>query len=238
MVTHRATGRLHREIHRADRGGWLRAAVLGADDGIVSTTSLMLGVAATAASNRSVLVAGIAGLVAGALSMAAGEYVSVSSQRDAEQADIDREKRELALDPQGELAELAGIYRERGLDAELAQQVAVQLSRADRLSIHMRDELGLDADSLAKPLQAALVSAVSFATLGALPILALSLAPEAIRLPIVAAVSLASLSLLGALGGYLGGAPMWRAALRVTAGGALAMSVTSLIGRLLGVAGL
>lgn len=224
----------HGERHRSDRAGWLRAAVLGADDGVVSTSSLMLGVAASAASDSAVLVAGVAGLVAGALSMAAGEYVSVSSQRDTERADIHREKGELAQDPHGELQELATIYRRRGLDKELALQVAEQLSKHDQLGAHVRDELALDEAALARPIQAALVSALSFATLGALPIAVSLVAPHALHTALIAATALLSLALLGALGGYLGGAPIVRAALRVTLGGGFAMAVTALIGRLLG----
>jgi VIT1/CCC1 family predicted Fe2+/Mn2+ transporter len=231
--------RAHRERHFNGRGGWLRAAILGADDGIVSTASLMIGVAAASATKEATLVAGIAGLVAGALSMAAGEYVSVSSQRDAEQADILREKQELATDPKGELAELAGIYRKRGLDAELAMKVAEQLSRAgNRLHVHMREELGLDDASLARPLQAAAVSAASFAGLALLPVLALVLAPASFRVVAIAVVSLVSLGVLGAIGGRLGGAPMGRGSLRVMLGGGAAMATTALIGRLLGVAGI
>ncbi len=231
--------RPHREGHFNDRGGWLRAAVLGADDGIVSTASLMIGVAAASATKEATLVAGIAGLVAGALSMAAGEYVSVSSQRDAEQADILREGRELTTDPKGELEELAGIYRKRGLDADLAMKVAEQLSRAgNRLHSHMRDELGLDERRLARPVQAALVSAASFAVLALLPVVALLVAPAALRVYAMALVSLLSLGVLGALGGKLGGAPMGRATVRVMLGGGAAMATTALIGRLLGVAGI
>lgn len=221
-----------------DRGGWLRAAVLGADDGVVSTASLMIGVAAASASKEATLVAGIAGLVAGALSMAAGEYVSVSSQRDAEEADITREKHELASDPKGELAELAAIYRRRGLDAELALKVAEQLSAGEsRLTVHMRDELGLHEATMARPLQAALVSAASFAGLALLPVGALVVAPASTRIVAIALVSLVSLGLLGALGGRLGGAPMGRASVRVLLGGGMAMATTALIGHLLGLAG-
>ena len=229
--------RTHREVHRAGKGAWLRAAVLGADDGVVSTASLVLGVAAASASKEATLVAGVAGLVAGALSMAAGEYVSVSSQRDAEQADVAREKHELATDPTGELKELAGIYRKRGLDAELAMRVAEKLSANDRLGSHLRDELGLDEARLARPIQAAAVSAASFSSLAIVPILTVLLAPESLRLVLVAAVCLVSLGALGAIGGYLGGASMTRASLRVMIGGGAAMAVTALIGHLLRVAG-
>ncbi len=217
---------------------WLRAAVMGADDGVVSTTSLMLGVAATSASKEATLIAGVAGLVAGAMSMAAGEYVSVSSQRDAEQAAIQQEKEELKDDPKGELAEIANIYRRRGLDADLAMKVAEQLSAKDMLGLHLRDEHGLDPRNLSRPLQAALVSAGSFASLASLPIVTLLVAPDGARFMAITAASLVGLAVLGALGGYLGGAPMGRAALRVLAGGAVAMGASTLVGRLLHVAGL
>jgi VIT1/CCC1 family predicted Fe2+/Mn2+ transporter len=229
--------RIHREVHRGENGAWLRAAVLGADDGVVSTASLVIGVAAASAPKEAILVAGIAGLVAGALSMAAGEYVSVSSQRDAEQADVAREKHELATDPGGELKELAAIYRKRGLEPELAMRVAERLSAKDRLGSHLRDELGLDEARLARPVQAAAVSAASFSSLAAVPILAVVVAPESLRIVAVAAVCLVSLAVLGALGGYLGGASMTRASLRVTLGGGAAMAVTALIGHLLRAAG-
>jgi VIT1/CCC1 family predicted Fe2+/Mn2+ transporter len=225
------------EVHRSKRTGWLRAAVLGADDAIVSTSSLMIGVAASSASKGAILLAGVAGLVAGAMSMGAGEYVSVSSQRDAELADIELEKRELAREPQAELQELAMIYVRRGLDWDLAVRVAEQLSRRDRLGAHLRDELGIDHDELSRPLQAAWISAASFASFALVPIAALLLSPAIARIPLVAGVSLASLAALGALGGHLGGAPRFRAALRVTLGGALAMGMTAAVGRLFGVAG-
>jgi VIT1/CCC1 family predicted Fe2+/Mn2+ transporter len=221
-------------MHRSGRTGWLRAAVLGSDDAIVSTSSLMIGVAASAASRATVLVAGVAGLVAGAMSMAVGEYVSVSSQRDAERADIEREKEELATQPQAELTELAMIYVKRGLEKNLAMKVAEQLSAHDRLGAHLRDELGIRRSSLARPVQAALTSAASFAFFALVPIAALLVAPGALRTPAVALVSLLSLAALGALGGHLGGAPLGRAALRVTLGGGLAMGVTALVGRLVG----
>jgi VIT1/CCC1 family predicted Fe2+/Mn2+ transporter len=201
----------------------------------VSTSSLMLGVAASSASTSAILIAGVAGLVAGSMSMAVGEYVSVSSQRDAEQADIAREKEELAAQPEAELHELADIYEDRGLDKELAMQVAMSLSKHDRLRAHMRDELGIDSTQLARPLQAAWVSATSFATTALIPILALLVAPESLRIPTVVVASLASLAGLGAFGGHLGGAPIARAVLRVTLGGALAMVITSGVGRLFGV---
>jgi len=210
---------------------------LGADDGVVSTASLVIGVAAASASKEAALVAGIAGLVAGALSMAAGEYVSVSSQRDAEQADVAREKHELATDPSGELKELAAIYRKRGLEPDLAMRVAERLSANDRLGSHLRDELGLDESRLARPIQAAAISAASFASLASVPILAVVFAPESLRILVVAVVCLGSLGALGALGGYLGGAPMARASLRVMLGGGAAMAVTALIGHVLRVTG-
>lgn len=230
--------RRHRETHRSRRAGWLRAAVLGSNDAIVSVSSLMIGVGATDASKQAILVVGIAGLVAGAMSMAVGEYVSVSSQRDAEEADIAKEAKELETAPDAELAELAGIYHHRGLDKELAMEVAKQLTAHDELGAHLRDELGIEETSRARPLQAAWISAVSFAAFAMLPILGLVVTPSAWRLPAIAAVTLVSLAGLGALGGRLGGASIGRAALRVTAGGALAMTITAAIGRLLGVAGL
>ena len=226
------------ERHRGDRGGWLRAAVLGADDGVVSTASLVIGVAAAEALKQAILIAGIAGLVAGAFSMAAGEYVSVSSQRDAERADIGKEKKELVADPKGELRELAAIYRKRGLDADLAMKVAEQLSARRGLESHLRDELGLDQAKLARPIQAALVSAASFASLGMLAIVGLLFAPASLRIASVAIVCVVSLAALGALGGHLGGAPKGRAALRVTVGGSAAMAATALIGHLLHTIGL
>jgi VIT1/CCC1 family predicted Fe2+/Mn2+ transporter len=225
-----------KETHLSGRAGWLRAAVLGSDDAIVSISSLMLGVAASSASKEAVLLAGVAGLFAGSMSMAAGEYVSVSSQRDAEQADVERERRELAARPGAELNELAMIYVTRGLKEDLAMQVAEQLSTHDRLGAHLRDELGIDQHSLARPMQAAWISAVSFACFALVPIAALLLAPASARLIAIATLSLVSLGALGAFGGYLGGAPLGPAAMRVTLGGALAMAVTAAIGRIFGVA--
>jgi VIT1/CCC1 family predicted Fe2+/Mn2+ transporter len=224
------------EQHRSGRAGWLRAAVLGSDDGIVSISSLLIGVAASSASKETILVAGVAGLVAGSMSMAVGEYVSVSSQRDAERADVERETRELAGRPRAELNELALIYVKRGLDQALAMKVAEQLSMRDRLGAHLRDELGIDQESFARPLQAAWISAASFASFALVPIVALLVAPAALRIPAIAALSLVSLAALGAFGGHLGGAPLGRAAWRVTLGGALAMAVTAAIGRIFGVA--
>lgn len=222
------------EGHLSHRGGWLRAAVLGANDGILSTAGLVLGVAAAGASTSAIATAGIAGLVAGALSMAAGEFVSVSSQRDVELADIALERRELADDPQGELDELAGIYEGRGLSPALARQVAEELSAGDRLAVHVRDELGFDEATMARPLQAAWSSAVSF-SLGALvPLLAITLTPEAIRVAFTVVLTLLALAGLGALGARLGGAPLLRAAARVAAWGAVAMALTYAIGALVG----
>jgi VIT1/CCC1 family predicted Fe2+/Mn2+ transporter len=223
------------EMHLSGRAGWLRAAVLGSDDAIVSTASLMIGVAASSASQGAILVAGVAGLVAGAMSMAVGEYVSVSSQRDAERADIQRETRELTEQPKAELEELAMIYVKRGIEKDLAMKVAEQLSAHDRLGAHLRDELRIDQTSLARPMQAAWISAASFASFAVIPIVALVVAPASLRIPVIAALSLASLAALGAFGGHLGGAPLGRASLRVTLGGALAMAVTAVIGRILGI---
>ncbi|MGA2451741.1 MAG: VIT family protein [Polyangiaceae bacterium] len=223
------------ETHRSRRAAWLRAAVLGSDDAIVSTASLMIGVAASSGSRGSVFVAGIAGLVAGSMSMAVGEYVSVSSQRDAESADIDVERRELTGQPEAELRELAAIYVKRGLDADLALRVAEQLSARDRLGAHMRDELGIDQAALARPMRAAWISAASYATFALVPLAAFLSVAAPFRIPAIAAASLVSLAALGALGGRLGGASAGRAALRVAVGGALAMTVTAAIGRVLGV---
>ena len=225
----------HGEIHRSQRAGWLRAAVLGADDAIVSTASLMIGVAASAASKEAILISGVAGLVAGSMSMAVGEYVSVSSQRDAERADIEREQGELEKQPTAELDELMMIYVQRGLDKDLARQVAEQLTARDRLAAHLRDELGIDPLELARPLQAAWISALSFATFAMLPIVALLASRASLRIPAIAGLSLCGLGVLGALGARLGGAPMGRAALRVCLGGSLAMAITAGIGKILGV---
>jgi VIT1/CCC1 family predicted Fe2+/Mn2+ transporter len=226
------------ELHRSGRAGWLRAAVLGADDGIVSTASLMIGVAAAAGSRSAILVAGIAGLAAGAMSMAVGEYVSVSSQRDAERADVVVERKEQAAAPQAELEELRHIYIGRGLETELALTVAKQLTTADPLGAHLRDELGFSFSSRARPLQAGIVSAISFALGAAFPIFALLLVPIRLRVPAIVFVALLLLATLGATGGRLGGAPSLRAALRVTIGGGAAMAITALIGSLVHVAGL
>ena len=201
----------------------------------MSVSSLMIGVAASAASTRQVLIAGVAGLVAGALSMAAGEFVSVSSQRDAEDADIDLEKWELDDNPAGELRELALSYEKRGLDPELARRVAEELSAKNTLDAHLHDELGLTQGGRARPVQAALISAASFASLALVPIAALLLAPERQRILLIAAAALLSLGCMGALGGHVSGAPRTRAALRVLIGGGLAMAVSALVGRLFGV---
>jgi len=225
----------HRERHRSHRTGWLRAAVLGANDGIVSTASLLVGVAAASPGGNAVLIAGAAGLVAGAMSMAAGEYVSVSSQADTERADLARERAELADSPGSELEELVGIYRQRGLDAGLAREVAVQLTAHDALAAHARDELGISTTLSARPVQAAIASAASFAIGAALPLL-LAWATPADRLAAVVSMSsLALLALLGALAARSGGASMPRAALRVAFWGALAMAATAAIGSLFGV---
>lgn len=226
--------RRHFELHRTDRIGWLRAAVLGANDGIVSTASLVLGVAAAHASHSGVIVAGVAGLVAGAMSMAAGEYVSVHSQADTENADLERERRELKADRLGERNELAAIYVTRGLDPALARQVADQLMAHDALGAHARDELGISRTLSARPIQAALASAGSFAAGAALPLTVTAVAPEAILIPVVAATSLAFLALLGALAARAGGAGIAAGAVRVTFWGALAMAITAGVGALFG----
>ncbi len=225
---------MHRETHAASRIGWLRAAILGANDGIVSTASLIAGVAAAGASASTILVTGTAGLVAGAMSMAAGEYVSVSSQGDAEKADIAKEKRELATVPELELEELTQIYEQRGLDRPLAEQVAVQLTAHNALDSHLRDELGLTSELAARPIQAAAASAASFTVGAALP-LAIVLLVTGPSLPwIVSAASLLFLAILGALGAWAGKAPISRAVLRVSFWGAVAMGVTMAIGSLFG----
>ena len=224
----------HRERHRTRHIGWLRAAVLGANDGIVSTASLLVGVAAADASRSAVLVAGVAGLVAGAMSMAAGEYVSVSSQSDTEKADLDRERGELAADIDHEHKELAAIYVDRGLDSELAKQVAVQLMAKDALGAHARDELGISEMITARPIQAALTSAVTFAMGAALPLLTVVVSPVAYMIPVVSGTSLVFLALLGTLAAYTGGAPVMAGAARVTFWGAIAMALTAGVGHLFG----
>jgi VIT1/CCC1 family predicted Fe2+/Mn2+ transporter len=226
----------HSERHKTHRTGWLRAAVLGANDGIVSTASLVLGVAAAGAETKGVLIAGVAGLVAGAMSMAAGEYVSVSSQADTERADLARERKELAADPAQEHAELTAIYVKRGLDANLASSVASQLMRHDALGAHARDELGISDTLAAKPVQAALASAGTFAVGAALPLLMILLLPVSALLWGVAGSSLLFLALLGFLAARAGGSPVSSSVLRVTFWGALAMALTAGVGALFGVA--
>jgi len=227
---------MHREDHAVTRIGWLRAAILGANDGIVSTASLIAGVAAAGASPSSILVTGTAGLVAGAMSMAAGEYVSVSSQGDAEKSDIELEKRHLAADPEFELEELTLIYQERGLDRALAEQVAVQLTDHNALDTHLRDELGMTDNTAARPVQAAAASAASFTAGAALPLATVFL-DHGDSLPLtVSAASLVFLAVLGALGARAGNAPMLRPVVRVTFWGAFAMAATITIGSLLGTA--
>jgi vacuolar iron transporter family protein len=228
--------RSHRERHRTQRVGWLRAAVLGANDGIVSTASLVLGVAAANTSPQNILIAGMAGLVAGAMSMAAGEYVSVHSQADAEQADIDRERQELKTDNASEHRELAAIYQSRGLEPGLARQVADQLMAHDALGAHLRDELGISQQTRARPIQAALASATSFAIGAALPLGVAALAPKDRLEFLVAAASLICLAVLGGIAARAGGARVTVAAIRVTFWGALAMALTSAVGALFGVA--
>ena len=224
----------HTEGHKTQRIGWLRAAVLGANDGIVSTSSLVLGVAAAGADAKGILVAGVAGLVAGAMSMAAGEYVSVSSQSDTEKADLARETLELSTVVEAEKDELTGIYVSRGLDEPLARQVAEQLMARDALGAHARDELGISEMTTARPIQAALTSAATFAVGAAAPMLVLALTPMAWASAAVSASSLLFLALLGAVGARAGGASVWRATLRVTFWGALAMAVTAGVGMLFG----
>ncbi len=224
----------HLERHRTGRSGWLRAAVLGANDGIVSTASLVLGVAAANAARGDMLTASVAGLVAGAMSMAAGEYVSVSSQTDTENADLARERLELATDPATEIEELTTIYEQRGLDRPLAEQVAKQLMARDAMSAHARDELGIFDESRARPVQAAIASAATFAVGAALPLLVAFLAPAKILLPVVATTSLVFLGALGAFAAKTGGAPVGKATVRVTFWGALAMAITAGVGALFG----
>ncbi|MBI4956042.1 MAG: VIT family protein [Myxococcales bacterium] len=226
--------RKHRERHRTERIGWLRAAVLGANDGIVSTASLVLGVAAAEATRSSTLVAGVAGLVAGAMSMAAGEYVSVKSQSDTEKADLERERAELAAHPAAEHKELANIYVARGLDRALADEVATQLMAHDAEGAHARDELGITETLAARPVQAALASAASFAAGAALPLGVTALVPELVLIPTVAATALVLLAALGALAARVGGARVGPATLRVTFWGALAMGLTAGVGVLFG----
>ena len=226
----------HSETHLVARIGWLRAAVLGANDGLVSTASLIVGVAAADAGKTGILVAGIAGLVAGAMSMAAGEYVSVSSQSDTEKADLARETAELAADPAAEARELANIYEARGVDAAVAAEVAAQLMAHDALGAHARDELGISEFTTARPIQAALTSALTFSTGAGLPLLVVILSPSAVTIPAVAGAALLGLAVLGALGARAGGAPVGKAVLRVVFWGLLAMGVTAGIGHLFGAA--
>lgn len=226
----------HRERHRTERVGWLRATVLGANDGILSTASLVIGVAAAHATHGNVLLAGVAGLVAGAMSMAAGEYVSVHSQADTEQADLALERAELKLDDQGEHKELTAIYVDRGLDPALAKQVADQLMLHDAIGAHARDELGISENFTARPIQAALASAGSFAVGAAMPLLTAALVSEAALIPVVSGTSLVFLALLGGLAARVGGARVTVGAMRVTLWGALAMGLTAGVGALFGTA--
>ena len=226
--------RLHSESHLVERIGWLRAAVLGANDGIISTASLILGVASAAASQGDVLLTGVAGLVAGAMSMAAGEYVSVSSQSDTEYADLAREKRELAEDPEFEREELAQIYVARGVEADLAREVAKQLMTKDALGTHARDELSISGISSARPVQAALASAATFSVGAAAPLALVLVSPSNALIPVVAVGSLLFLSLLGAIGAKAGGAGLLKPTIRVTFWGAFAMGLTAAIGAVFG----
>jgi VIT1/CCC1 family predicted Fe2+/Mn2+ transporter len=225
----------HVEEHRSHRAGWLRAGVLGANDGLLSTASLVIGVAGGGASRSVVVLTGLAGLFAGAFSMAAGEYSSVSSQRDTEAADLEIERKALDEHPEIELAELAGIYRDRGLPADLAMEVAEKLHAADALTAHARDELGLDPEELARPVQAAFTSALSFILGAIVPVLFISLFPDHLRIAVTAMVTLAALGGLGALAARLGGAPPARAALRLVVLGGLSMAATFAIGNIVGV---
>ena len=222
----------HQEIHRSQRIGWLRAAVLGANDGIVSTASLIIGVASASTTHEGIIIAGMAGLVAGAMSMAAGEYVSVSSQSDTEKADLAIEKKSLDEDYELEVNELAQIYRNRGLDPDLAQQVAIQLMDHDALGAHARDEIGISESIRARPVQAAFFSAIAFTIGAALPLLIAWLTPIADLVLIVAILSLIFLATLGGIAAQVGGAPIIRGAIRVTFWGALAMCVTAIVGSL------
>jgi VIT1/CCC1 family predicted Fe2+/Mn2+ transporter len=225
---------IHRERHLIERIGWLRAAVLGANDGIISTASLILGVASAASSENGAILAGVAGLVAGAMSMAAGEYVSVSSQADTEHADLARETKELASDPERETEELAQIYAARGVEVGLARQVAMQLMTKDALAAHSRDELGISAATTARPVQAAMASAATFTVGAAAPLLLTVISPQKVLLPVVAVGSLLFLALLGMIGAKAGGAGVMRPTIRVMFWGALAMALTTGIGALFG----
>ncbi|MGB7816174.1 MAG: VIT family protein [Methylotenera sp.] len=226
----------HSEFHRSHRIGWLRAAVLGANDGIVSTASLIIGVASAHASHEAILLTGVAGLVSGAMSMAAGEYVSVSSQSDTENADLARERHELATEPESELKELTGIYIGRGLTPDLAHQVAVQLTDHDAFRAHARDELGISETMSARPVQAAIASAATFAVGALLPLLVALAVPTTHLIMYVAAMSLAFLAALGGLAAKAGGASMWKGSARVAFWGVLAMAATAGVGSLFGVA--
>jgi vacuolar iron transporter family protein len=225
---------VHIEHHTSSRTGWLRAAVLGANDGLISTASLIVGVAASASDTRGVLVAGTAGLVAGALSMAAGEYVSVSSQADSENADLAREKRELEVQPEFEMEELAQTFVARGATVETARAMSAQLSAHDALGAHAREELGIHEHSIAQPLQAAITSAITFAVGAGLPLLVAFLTPRDVLIPAVSVATLLFLAILGATGAQLGGAPLMRATIRVLFWGAVALGVTAAIGAIFG----
>ena len=224
----------HSENHLVKRIGWLRAAVLGANDGIVSTSSLMVGVASASGTHSDTMIAGIAGIVAGAMSMAAGEYVSVSSQSDTEQSDLNRERAELATDPEAELSELANIYVGRGIEPELAREVARQLMKKDALGAHARDELGISEITTARPIQAAFTSAATFTVGALLPLLTALISPQNYLIPAVAIASLLFLALLGAIGAHAGGANILKATARVTFWGALAIALTAGIGHIFG----
>ena len=225
---------IHRETHRADRIGWLRAAVLGANDGTISVASLVIGVAAAGAHQDSILLSGVAGLVAGAMSMAAGEYVSVQSQADTEDADIEREKQELATDPDHELEELTSIYVSRGLDEPMARLVAVTLMSKDALTAHVRDELGITETLRARPIQAAFASAISFLAGAVIPIVAVLMAPSGRVVEVLSGTALVTLMILGGTAAYAGGASVVKGAMRVAFWGALAMGITAGVGRLFG----
>jgi len=225
---------LHKENHLVERIGWLRAAVLGANDGLISTSSLIVGVAAATAVPREIFVAGVAGLVAGAMSMAAGEYVSVSSQADTEEADMARERHELATQPEAELAELAAIYEQRGISPDLARQVAEQMMAKDAFEAHARDELGLSSHLMANPIQAALTSAATFASGALLPLAVALLSPTGTAAWTVSIACLLGLAALGAIGARTGGASIWKPTVRVVFWGAVAMAITALIGTLIG----
>jgi VIT1/CCC1 family predicted Fe2+/Mn2+ transporter len=225
---------LHKESHLVERIGWIRAAVLGANDGLISTSSLIVGVAAATTASHEILVAGVAGLAAGAMSMAAGEYVSVSSQADTEEADLARERHELATQPETELDELAAIYEQRGVTPDLARQVATQMMAKDAFEAHARDELGLASHVRARPVQAALTSAVTFAAGAALPLIVALVAPTDTAVLAVSVACMIGLTALGAIGAIAGGASIWKPTIRVVFWGAVAMAVTAAIGSLIG----